>query len=285
MEPDWRGALLRMASSSPPPAPPAPYVMSVMSDSLPVISVITVCWNSEATIEDTLRSVAGQTYPSIEHIVVDGGSSDGTMRIVERFPHVAKAVSEPDRGIYDAMNKGIRMSAGEIIGTINADDSYAAPDVLARVVAAFEDPTIDVCYGDLCYVGYRDPTRIIRYWRSSEFTPDLYLYGWCPPHPTFFVRRSVYDRLGTFDLSYKIAADVELTMRYLVKHRVRSRYLPHVLVKMRLGGTTNSSVGNIVKQNLEIWRALKAHGPKPSVFRFLGGKVVSRLKQFVTHPA
>lgn len=249
------------------------------------ISVVTVCWNSEATIEDTLRSVAGQTYPSVEHIVVDGSSSDGTMKIVERFPHVAKAVSEPDRGIYDAMNKGIRMSTGEIIGTINADDFYAAPDVLARVAAVFEDPTIDVCYGDLCYVGYRDPTRIIRYWRSSEFKPDLYMHGWCPPHPTFFVRRSVYDRLGTYDLSYKIAADVEFTMRYLVKHRVRSRYLAHVLVKMRLGGTTNNSVGNILKQNLEIWRALKAHGPRSSISRFLGGKVVSRLKQFLTRPA
>jgi glycosyltransferase involved in cell wall biosynthesis len=256
-----------------------------MSERTPRISVITVCRNSVETIEDTLRSVASQTSPSVEHIVVDGGSRDGTMRIVERFPHVAKAVSEPDRGIYDAMNKGIRMATGDIIGTINADDFYAAPDVLARVASAFEDPTIDACYGDLCYVGYRDTTRIIRYWRSSEFTPDLYLYGWCPPHPTFFVRRSVYDRQGTFDLSYKIAADVELTMRYLVKHRLRARYLPHVLVKMRVGGTTNNSISNIVKQNLEIWRALKAHGQKPSIVRFVAGKVVSRLKQFATNPA
>jgi glycosyltransferase involved in cell wall biosynthesis len=207
------------------------------------------------------------------------------MEIVGRFPHVAKAVSEPDHGIYDAMNKGISMSTGEIIGTINADDFYAAPDVLARVAALFEDPTIDVCYGDLCYVGYNDPTRIVRYWRSSEFKPDLYLYGWCPPHPTFFVRRSVYDRLGAYDQSYKIAADVDLMIRYLVKHRVRSRYLPHVLVKMRLGGTTNKSVSNIVKQNLEIWRSLKAHGPKPSISRFLVGKMVSRFKQLVMRPA
>ncbi len=244
------------------------------------ISVITVCWNSEATIEDTLRSVASQTYPSVEHIVVDGGSSDGTMKIVERFPHVAKAVSEPDRGIYDAMNKGIRISTGEIIGTINADDFYAAPDVLARVAALFEDPTIDVCYGDLCYVGYRDPTRIVRYWRSSEFKPDLFLHGWCPPHPTFFVRRSVYDRLGTYDLSYQIAADVDLTMRYLVKHRVRSRYLPYVLVKMRMGGTTNKSIGNVLKQNREIWTALRKHGLEPSFLRFAAGKLLSRARQF-----
>ena len=169
-------------------------------------------------------------------------------------------VSEPDRGIYDAMNKGIRLSTGEIIGTINADDFYAEPDVLARVAALFEDPAIDVCYGDLCYVGYDDPTRIVRYWRSSEFKPDLFLYGWCPPHPTFFVRRSVYDRLGTYDESYKIAADVDLTMRYLEKHRVRSRYLPQVLVKMRMGGSSNKSIRNVIQQNREIWAALRKHG-------------------------
>jgi GT2 family glycosyltransferase len=183
------------------------------------------------------------------------------------------------------MNKGIRMSTGAIIGTLNADDFYAEPDVLARVAALFEDPSVDVCYGDLCYVGFRDPTRVVRYWRSSEFQPDLYLSGWCPPHPTFFVRRSVYDELGLYDESYEIAADVDLTIRYLVKHRVRSKYVPHVLVKMRLGGTTNKSVRNIVKQNVEIWRSLKAHGPKPSLARFVVGKVVSRFKQLVLRPA
>jgi glycosyltransferase involved in cell wall biosynthesis len=245
------------------------------------VSVITVCRNSEATIEDTLQSVAIQTYPSVEHIVVDGGSSDSTMKIVARFPHVARAVSERDHGIYDAMNKGIRLSTGEIIGTINADDFYAEPDVLARVAALFEDPTIDVCYGDLCYVGYDDPTRIVRYWRSSEFKPDLFLHGWCPPHPTFFVRRSVYDRLGTYDESYKIAADVDLTMRYLEKHRVRSRYLPQVLVKMRMGGSSNKSIRNVILQNREIWAALRKHGLEPSFLRFAAGKLFSRGRQFL----
>ena len=252
-----------------------------MPKAAPKLSVITVCRNSEATIEDTLQSVAIQTYPSVEHIVVDGGSSDGTMKIVARFPHVAKAVSEPDHGIYDAMNKGIRISTGEIIGTLNADDFYAAPDVLARVAALFEDPTIDVCYGDLCYVGYNDPTRIVRYWRSSKFKPDLFLHGWCPPHPTFFVRRSVYDRLGTYDESYKIAADVDLTMRYLEKHRVRSHYLPQVLVKMRMGGSSNKSIRSVIRQNREIWAALRKHGLKPSFLRFAAGKLFSRGRQFL----
>lgn len=249
-----------------------------------LISVVTVCRNSESTIEDTLRSVAAQTYPAVEHIVVDGASKDGTMAIVARYPHVTKAISEPDHGIYDAMNKGIGYAHGEIIGTLNADDFYTAPDVLESVAKAFEDPTVDVCYADLCYVSQHQLTQIVRYWRSSEFEPNLYLTGWCPPHPTFFIRKRVYDRFGTFDLSYRIAADVDLTMRLLEKHRVTSRYLPRVLVKMRLGGTTNKSVGNIVKQNLEIWRALQTHGRKPSIFRFVIGKVLSRVKQFFVRP-
>lgn len=248
------------------------------------VSVITVCRNSEATIGDTLRSVAAQTYPMVEHVVVDGNSSDATMEIVRRFPHVAKVVSEPDRGIYDAMNKGIRLSTGELVGTINADDFYAAPDVLARVAKVFEDPSVDVCYGDLCYVGYRDPTRIVRYWRSSDFKPELFLRGWCPPHPTFFARRSVYERLGDYDLGYKIAADVDLTMRYLEKHRVRSRYIPRVLVKMRLGGHSNRSIRSVLQQNREIWAALRKNGLKPSLLRFGAEKVLARGRQFLSRP-
>jgi glycosyltransferase involved in cell wall biosynthesis len=252
---------------------------------LPTISVITVCRNSENTIEDTLRSVAGQTHPFVEHIVVDGNSSDATMEIVRRFSHVAVKVSEPDKGIYDAMNKGIGLSTGEIIGTINADDFYATPDVLARVAAVFEDPAVDVCYGDLCYVRYTDPTKVVRYWRSSEFTPRLFLSGWCPPHPTFFVRCGVYDRLGTYDLQYTIAADVDLTMRFLEKHRVRSRYIPEVLVRMRLGGHSNKSVRNVVRQNREIWKALGTNGLNASFLKFAAGKLLRRAKQFVARPA
>jgi glycosyltransferase involved in cell wall biosynthesis len=249
------------------------------------ISVVTVCRNSEATIEDTLRSVAAQTYPLVEHVVVDGNSSDSTMEIVHRFRHVAKAVSEPDRGIYDAMNKGIRISTGEIIGTINADDFYSMPDVLAHVAAAFEDPSVDVCYGDLCYVGYHDPTKVVRYWRSSTFKPELFLRGWCPPHPTFFVRRAVYDRLGDYDVRYKIAADVDLTMRYLEKHRVHSRYIPEVLVKMRLGGHSNKSIRNVITQNREIWAALRKNGLRRSLLRFGAGKAFARGKQFLSRPS
>lgn len=247
--------------------------------------MVTVCWNSEATIEGTLKSVAAQTHPFVEHIIVDGASTDRTMEIVRRFPHVSIVVSERDRGIYDAMNKGLALATGDVIGTLNADDFYASPEVLSGVADAFRDPALDVTYADLCYVDQDDPTRIVRYWRSSAFVPGSYRHGWCPPHPTFFVRRSAYDRFGNFDLDYRIASDVELTMRFLETHRARFRYLDRVMVHMRLGGTTNKSLRNIIRQNREIWRALVKHRLKPSILGFLLGKVASRGKQFVTRPS
>lgn len=249
------------------------------------ISVVTVCWNSEATIEDTLKSVAAQTHPQVEHIIVDGASTDGTVDIVGRYPHVARVVSERDEGIYDAMNKGLALATGEVIGTLNADDFYASPDVLSTVAEAFQDTGLDVVYADLCYVDKDDPTRVVRYWRSSEFAPGLYRHGWSPPHPTFFVRRTAYQRFGNFDLGYRIASDVELTMRFLEKHRARFRYLHCVTVRMRLGGTTNKSIRNIIKQNREVWRALNSHDLNPSIISFVLGKINSRARQFVTRPS
>ena len=249
------------------------------------ISVITVCYNSAKTIGHTLRSVHKQTHGDIEHIIVDGGSKDNTLEVVAaEGVHVAKVVSERDNGIYDAMNKGIALASGEIIGFINADDFYASPSVLTTVAAAFEKSGADCCYGDLCYVSQVDPTRTVRYWRSVDFVPGSFETGWCPPHPTFFVRRSVYQRLGGFDLSFRIAADFELMARYLEAARISSHYIPEVLVKMRLGGTTNRSLSNIVKQNAEIRRALKKLGLRFMLTRFVLNKLVSRAIQFVRRP-
>lgn len=245
------------------------------------ISVVTVCWNSEATIDDTLKSVAAQTHPCIEHIIVDGASTDRTMEIVRRYPHVTTVVSERDRGIYDAMNKGLALATGAVIGTLNADDFYETRDVLSVVAEVFRDPQLDVAYGDLCYVSRNDPKHVVRYWRSSDFVPGLYRNGWCPPHPTFFVRRSAYERFGTFDLAYPIASDVELTMRFLEKKGARYRYLRKVLVRMRLGGTTNKNLRNVIQQNREIWRALNSHGLEPSLTAFVVRKFLSRAKQFI----
>ena len=250
------------------------------------ISVITVCYNSDKTIGHTLRSVREQTHSDVEHIIVDGGSQDNTLVVVKADGlHVAKVVSERDDGIYDAMNKGIALASGEIIGFINADDFYASPNSLATVAAAFAKSGADSCYGDLCYVSQVDPAQTVRYWKSSAFLSGSFEKSWCPPHPTFFVRRSVYQRLGVFDLSFKIAADFELMARYLAASRISSHYIPEVLVKMRLGGTTNRSLSNILKQNVEIRRALSKNGLHSSLLSFVLNKLVTRAIQFVSRPA
>lgn len=251
-----------------------------------IISIITVCFNAAGTIGSTLNSVRIQTHDSIEHIIIDGGSTDNTLKIVEsEGRHVSKIVSSKDKGIYDAMNKGIALSTGDVIGFINADDFYPSPDVLSVVASAFESSGSDCCYGDLCYVQQDDVAKTVRYWRSAPFAPGMFGRGWCPPHPTFFVRREVYSRLGGFDLSFKIGSDIELMARYLEVGRISNHYIPKILVHMRMGGTTNRSLSNIVKQNFEIRRGFLALGLGFSWWRFISNKVVSRAVQFVRRPA
>jgi len=249
------------------------------------ISIITVCYNSGKTIGHTLQSVREQTYDDIEHIIVDGCSNDNTLEIIKaKGSHVSKFVSEKDGGIYDAMNKGIAMATGEIIGFINADDFYASSYVLAKVVAALKNSSVDACYGDLCYVGQSDTSTVVRYWKSTNFHRTAFEIGWCPPHPTFFVRREIYERFGGFDLTYRIAADFELMMRFLEVHQIRATYISEVLVNMRVGGTTNRSMMNIIKQNIEILRALKSHSLHSSIVRLFCHKLVSRGLQFFVRP-
>ena len=249
------------------------------------ISIITVSFNSEATIQDTIDSVLAQVYPNVEYIIIDGASKDTTMDIVGEYgDRIDKVISKPDKGIYDGMNKGIRAATGDVVGFINSDDFYPTNRVLTKVMEGFSDPSLDVCYGDLCYVRSNATHSIVRYWKSSAFVPGAFRNGWCPPHPTFFVRRKIYAEFGLFELKYQIAADIELMMRLLEVDNVKAAYLPEVLVHMRLGGETNKSIGNIIRQNQEIWHALKTHGLKPSLFGFVGGKALSRGKQFVTRP-
>lgn len=249
------------------------------------ISIITVSYNSAETIADTIRSVASQTYHDIEHLIIDGQSNDATIAVVKAHQQRNLIlISEADKGIYDAMNKGIAMATGDIIGFINADDFYVSTDVLSSVVRAFEVNKADCCYGDLCYVQQIDTSKIVRYWRSSPFQQGLFGKGWCPPHPTFFVQRAVYDRLGGFKLDFKIAADVELMARFLEVGRIRSHYIPEVLVHMRMGGTSNRSLSNVIKLNLEIRRGLLILGIRFSWVQFLGCKIFSRALQFVRRP-
>ncbi|MDV4153144.1 MULTISPECIES: glycosyltransferase family 2 protein [Rhizobium] len=249
------------------------------------ISIVTVAFNAEATIADTLRSVSCQTYGNVEHILIDGASTDGTMDVVrQNGAHLARCISEPDRGIYDAMNKGIALATGDVIGFLNADDVYAGPYVLELVAGGFSSADVDACYGDLCYVRQNHIDSIVRYWRSSDFEPGRFSQGWNPPHPTFFARRDVFAKHGSFDLSYRIAADIELMMRFLEVGRISTLHLPHMMVRMRLGGTTNKSIKNIIKQNGEIMRALNESGLKWSPVSFICNKLLSRGRQFVTRP-
>ena len=249
------------------------------------ISIVTVVLNAAATIEDTLCSVASQTHPDIEHIVVDGGSTDGTLDIIQRHRgRVATFISEPDRGIYDAMNKGIAAATGDIVGTLNADDIYVNEHVLGKIAAAFADPAVGACYADLVYVDRTDLNRIVRYWKSRAYADGLFEKGWLPAHPTFFVRRELYRRFGGFDLRYRYQADFELTMRLLAVHKLPSVYLPEVIVKMRMGGVSNRSVLNVIKGNLEAYRACRRHGLKVSPL-FIAKKVLSRLPQFFRRPS
>ena len=249
------------------------------------ISIITVCYNSAATITDTIESVLTQTYPNIEYIIIDGASRDGTLDIIHSYRNkIHKIISEPDHGIYDAMNKGIMCSTGDVIGFINADDFYPASDIIEQVIQKFTQSMVDAVYGDLCYVKSSDPKMVVRYWRSSLFHSGSFGLGWCPPHPTFFVRRYIYEKYGLFDLNITIAADIELMMRFLEIYNISSYYLPIILVKMRLGGTTNRSLRNIIRQNKEVLNALDSHDLTYSWWKFVLSKVWGRGKQFFVRP-
>ncbi len=246
------------------------------------ISVVTVVRNGVDTIEETVRSVLAQRHPAVEHIVVDGVSTDGTLQILDRYrDRIATVVSAPDRGIYDAMNKGVALATGDVVGFLNADDLYAHPRVLERIAEALRDRTVDACYGDLVYVDPVDMTRVSRYWKSRPYREGLCDKGWMPAHPTFYVRRGVYQRLGGFDLRYPRQADFELTMRFLEVSRVPSVYIPEVLVRMRAGGRSNNSIGWVLKGNLEAYRACKQHG-RPVTPWFMVRKIASRIPQYLT---
>jgi glycosyltransferase involved in cell wall biosynthesis len=245
------------------------------------ISVITAAYNSAKTILDTLDAVAIQTHTDIEHLVIDGASKDGTIEIVRSHanPQI-RLISEPDKGIYDAMNKGFALASGEIVGFLNSDDFYTDARVLEKIVNAFQDPAVDACYADLVYVT-PDKSRIVRYWKSKPFTKGDFAKGWCPAHPTFYLRKSLIERMGMFDLSYKLGVDVEFMMRYLESGNIRAIYIPHTLVRMRLGGASNQSYKNIILQNKEIFTALRKNGVPFSRVWFAANKVVNRLNQFV----
>lgn len=228
-----------------------------------IVSIITVCYNSEDTIEETILSVSRQNYNLIEYIIIDGGSSDSTIRIINNYKnHIDFFVSENDFGLYDAMNKGIDNATGDIIGILNSDDLYSSDNVITKVVEAFEKNNFNALYGDLVYVDRKNTNHIKRYWRSSSSNVTSFIQGWHPPHPTLFIKKSVYESYGFFDLNYPLASDFELMFRFFHIFRVSHFYLPETLVKMRLGGQTNKSFINILKQNFEILNVFKKYNIK-----------------------
>ena len=225
------------------------------------ISIITAVFNRADTIGDALSSVQSQKHEDVEHLIQDGGSTDGTLEILESHtnPQIT-LVSANDDGIYDAINRGMARASGDVVGLMHSDDLYANDRILEKVAAAFEDPDIDCVYGDLQYVSVRDTSRVIRHWRSGEYARDLIKRGWMPPHPTFYIRRSLLETLGNYDTSFQIAADYDAILRWLWTARLRPAYIPEVMVKMRVGGASNRSIDRIVQKSREDLRALKRNG-------------------------
>lgn len=245
------------------------------------VSIITVCLNSADTIEQTIRSVLCQTYSEIEYVIVDGDSTDGTLEIINRYrDSISQLISEKDSGIYDAMNKGLRLASGDVIGLLNADDFYADKDAIERVVDALKAENADCCYGALEYIAKDNPAKIIRRWQSQPYRDGLFEKGWHPPHPTFFVRKHIYDKHGGFNLLYNISADYELMLRFLKKYGIKSCYIPHVLIKMRTGGNSNRSVWQIIRANIECYQAWKRNDLNVGPFIMLR-KPVSKLLQYI----
>lgn len=244
------------------------------------ISIITVVWNNAKTIKDAINSVLNQSYKDIEYIVIDGASTDGTIAILQSYGDKIKFISEKDNGLYDAMNKGIRMATGDVVGILNSDDFYASNKILQIVADEFLKGNIDSVYANLEYIDANDPKRVIRYWRSKKYQEGLFRSGWHPAHPTFFVKKEIYEKYGVFDLSFKIAADYELMLRFFEKYKIISSYVDEVFVKMRIGGESNKSIKNIIKANMESYRAWQANGLYINPLRFLL-KPFSKIIQFI----
>ncbi|TCJ39576.1 glycosyltransferase family 2 protein [Parafrankia sp. BMG5.11] len=242
------------------------------------ISVVTAVYNRANTIVQAMESVRGQTYPDVEHIIQDGGSSDGTLERIVSMGSGFSLVSEHDNGIYDAINRGIARASGDVIGLMHSDDYFADDHILERVTALFADSTVDGVYGDLQYVSGADTDKIVRHWHSGYYMPKMLARGWMPPHPTLYLRREIFERLGTYDTTFSIAADYDAMLRYLAKGRIKLAYLPEVMVKMRLGGESNRSVGRIIRKSLEDYRAIKRNGV--GGFGTLAAKNLSKISQF-----
>lgn len=244
------------------------------------ISIITVVYNNEATIRNAIDSVLSQDYPDIEYIVIDGASKDKTFDIIQSYgDKITKVVSEPDKGIYDAMNKGVKLATGDVVGILNSDDLYASDTIISDVMELIQKEGTDCLYGDLIYVRQDDITKKVRYWKSGK--QKDFKSGWHPPHPSFFVKKSVYDECGLYDTALRVSADFEMMLRILDKHKCRVSYLPKVIVKMRVGGESNRSLKNIIQGYHDMKQAFEINGIRRSVFYPLF-RYLPKIKEFVS---
>jgi glycosyltransferase involved in cell wall biosynthesis len=232
------------------------------------ISLITVTYNSDATFQDTINSVSSQNHPDIEYVVVDGASKDNTLNIIKANENkISKWMSEPDKGIYDAMNKGLKMVTGEVVGIINSDDFYHNNTIISSVAKAFEDENVDAVFGDLVFVDPNNLSKVVRTYSSKNWYPEKFSRGFMPAHPTFFVRRKYYEQFGLFKTDYKIAADYELLIRFLYVNKLRYKYLPLTMVTMRKGGVSSNGIKSNIILNDEIIRGCRENGIKTNVFK------------------
>lgn len=247
------------------------------------ISIVTAVLNNKRHIEGCINSVVNQTYEDIEYIVVDGGSRDGTIDKIQnsKFKNQSfKFISENDNGIYDAINKGIKISTGEVIGLLHSDDVFADDTVIEKVADKFVKEGTDSVYGDLEYVGANDLNKKIRYWQAGDCNINKLKHGWMPPHPTFFIKKEVFRKFGLYNTGYKVASDYDMVLRLLWKERITTSYLPTVITKMRWGGASNRDITSIMQKSREDYKALKANSvPSPSLVVFL--KNVRKLHQFI----
>ena len=231
------------------------------------VSIITITYNSAQTVEETIKTVVMQDYPEIEYLIIDGKSKDRTLEIVKKYnDQITKVVSEKDNGLYDALNKGISHATGDVIGMLHSDDLYTNEKVISKVMQKFkDDASIEGVYADLVFVSRKDINKPMRVWQSGEYTPGSFLKGWMPPHPTFFVRKEVYEKYGGFNTSLKLSADYELMLRFIHKHEIKIAYLKESIVKMRMGGVSNVSIFVKIKANLEDKLAWRLNGIKPGI--------------------
>ena len=246
------------------------------------LSLITATYNSAETISNAINSVRNQKIDNLEYIVIDGCSTDGTLEILkENADIISKWVSEPDNGIYDALNKGLKMASGEIVGFLHSDDSFANDRILQNIIDIFDMQPIDFLYGDLEYITSAEPYKVLRYWKSGYFTPKNLKKGWMPPHPTVYFKRNLIDRIGQFNTSYSISADYDWMMRCLTIPKLKVAYIPEVLIKMRTGGASNRSLKNIIKKSQEDYKIIRRN--KIGNFITLLYKNFGKIGQFFKH--